>query len=88
MKIYLKVFATLAQKLSESLGEACPDGFKSGSDIELDMPVESSIAALLDRLDLQNKGWLLVLVNGQVKKKDYRMCEGDQIGIFPPIGGG
>ena len=88
MKIYLKVFAALAQLLTESLRDQYPDGFKPGSAIELDMPAESSIGNLLDLLELRDKGGLLVFVNGRAKRHDYMVCEGDQIGIFPPIGGG
>ena len=88
MKIYLKVFATLAQKLSESLKDQYPDGLKPGSAIELDMPAESSIGNLLDKLELRGKDGLLVFVNGRAKQLEYKVCEGDRIGIFPPIGGG
>jgi len=88
MKIYLKVFATLAQKLSESLKDQYPEGLKPGSAIELEMPTESSIGNLLDRLELRDKGGLLVFVNGRARRHEYKVSEGDQIGIFPPIGGG
>ena len=88
MKIYLKVFATLAQKLSESLRDQYPQGLEPGSAIELDMPAESSIGNLLDRLELRGKGGLLVFVNGRARQHEYKVCEGDQVGIFPPIGGG
>jgi sulfur carrier protein ThiS len=88
MKIYLKVFATLADKLSESLKDQFPKGFKPGSAIELEMPAETSISALIEKLELQDKGGLLVFVNGRAKHNGYMVREGDQIGIFPPIGGG
>ena len=88
MKIYLKVFAALAQLLTESLKGQYADGLKPGSAIELDMPAESSIGNLLDRLELRGQGGLLVFVNGRARQHEYKVCEGDQIGIFPPIGGG
>ena len=88
MKIYLKVFAALAQLLTESLKGQYPDGLKPGSAIELDMPADSSIGNLLDRLELRDKGGLLVFVNGRARRQEYKVSEGDQIGIFPPIGGG
>ena len=88
MKVYLKVFATLAEKLSDSLKDQFPEGFKAGSAIEFEMPEESSISGLLERLDLLDKGGLLIFVNGKAKQNGYLIREGDQIGIFPPIGGG
>jgi molybdopterin converting factor small subunit len=88
MTVHLKVFATLAEKLTETLKDQYPAGFKPGSAIELEIPEKSSIGGLLDRLDLKDKGGLLVFVNGKAQQDSYKIDEGDQIGIFPPIGGG
>jgi molybdopterin converting factor small subunit len=39
-------------------------------------------------LNLKSNNKYLVFVNGKSQKKNYLLSEGDQIGIFPPIGGG
>ena len=88
MQVYLKVFATLAQNLSETLKSQYPQGLKAGSAVALNLPEASSIGQLVDRLELGSKGGLLLFVNGKAKQPEYVLSEGDQIGIFPPIGGG
>jgi molybdopterin converting factor small subunit len=88
MKVYLKVFATLVRQLSEILQSQYPCGFKAGSAVEFDLPEQSSVGNLIDRLDLREKGRLLIFVNGKSQQFGYLLSEGDQIGIFPPIGGG
>ena len=88
MKVYLKIFSVLIKKLSDAFKSQYPQELKHGSVLELDLPNESSISNLIDSLNLEVNNRFLIFVNGKSRKADYILSEGDQIGIFPPIGGG
>ena len=56
------------------------------------MPVNINDGAsaddLITELDLQNKKPLLLFRNGKALNPGNRLQPGDEIGIFPPVGGG
>jgi len=54
----------------------------------LDVPGNSTILHLLEKANIPGGEGLLVLVNGIKKPKAYVLKEGDEVGIFPLIGGG
>jgi molybdopterin converting factor small subunit len=88
MTINLKVYATLVQKLSDDFKDQFPGGLKAGTIVKLDMPDGSDVHKLFQRLELSEKNGLLTFVNGRAQHRDYMLKEGDEIGLFPPIGGG
>ena len=88
MKVYLKIFSVLAKKLSDVFKSQYPEGLKAGTVVELDLPNKSSISNLMDSLHLERNSKYLIFVNGKSQKHEHELSEGDQIGIFPPIGGG
>ena len=88
MKVYLKIFSVLANKLSDVLKSQYPEGLKAGTVVELGLPSKSTISNLMEILNLRSNNKYLIFVNGKSQKNDYLLAEGDQIGIFPPIGGG
>lgn len=88
MRVQLKVFATLTKRLSPMFHDQYPQGLRAGSPINMELPDNSSIADLLKRLGLDKEISLITFVNGRDQNRDYMLMDGDQIGIFPPIGGG
>jgi molybdopterin converting factor small subunit len=88
MKIYVRLYAFLAERVSESLKEQFPDGVRPGSRLELDLPDGSTLENLVGRLDLQRQQAKLIFVNGEAKETDYGLQPEDEVGIFPPIAGG
>ncbi len=88
MTINLKVYATLVKKLSDDFKEKFPDGLKAGTIVKLDLPDGSDVHKLFERLNLDRKNGLLTFINGRAQHRDYKLKEGDEIGLFPPIGGG
>ena len=88
MTINLKVYATLVQKLSNDFKEQFPGGLKAGTVVKLDLPDASDVHELFKRLQLDEKNGLLTFVNGRAQHRDYKFQEGDEVGLFPPIGGG
>jgi molybdopterin converting factor small subunit len=81
MKVYVRGYATLARRIH---------GENRGRDavLELDLADGAPIADLLARLDLSPKEARILFVNGRARDLDFRLSEGDRVGIFPPVGGG
>lgn len=83
MKITLKLFA--------SLGEYLPDGAFRNT-IEIEIPQDSSLNAIIDKYRVPREMAHLVLVNGvyaEVEDRDRALLkEGDSLAIWPPVAGG
>ena len=39
-------------------------------------------------LGIDKETSLIIFVNGRAQNFDYKLMNGDQVGIFPPVGGG
>ncbi|MFN2289931.1 MAG: MoaD/ThiS family protein [Anaerolineae bacterium] len=77
--VHAKLFATLRRRYPElGLGEAMP----------VSLPAGSTVGDLVRQLDLPEEEVKLVFVNGLVRTTDDRLSDGDEVGIFPPVGGG
>lgn len=74
-----RLFATLRRLYPElGLGEAMP----------VTLPEGSTVGDLIRKLDLPENEVKIVFVNGLVKTADDPLSDEDEIGIFPPVGGG
>jgi sulfur-carrier protein len=77
--VAVKLFATLRRHYPElEIGEAMP----------VTLPERTTVAQLVERLELPKEQVKLVFVNGRVQKGAYVLCDGDEVGMFPPVGGG
>jgi sulfur carrier protein ThiS len=88
VRVQLKLFATLAKRLSPIFHDQYPQGLMAGFPVNMELPDNSSIADLLKRLGIDKEISLIIFVNGRGQNRDYKLVNGDQVGIFPPIGGG
>lgn len=79
MKISVKLFATLRPFLGEGA---------SGSPVALDIPSGATIGELANLLKLPPDEVKICFVNGRICELDHILTDGDEVGIFPPIGGG
>jgi molybdopterin synthase sulfur carrier subunit len=75
----VKLFATLRRvrpnlALGQSFSVALPEG--------------ATVANLIDELGLPEEEIKLVFVNATYRELDYVLSGGDEVGIFPPVGGG
>jgi molybdopterin converting factor small subunit len=73
--IQINLFATLASKLPDDA-----DRFPIGR--------ETTVADVLEDLDIPDQQARLIFVNGRKTAKDTPLQDGDRLGIFPPVGGG
>jgi molybdopterin converting factor small subunit len=79
MRVGVKLFATLKQYLP---------GHKLGSPTEIELPDGSTLADLVKQLNLPQAEVKVVFVNARAQPLSYVLNPGDEVGIFPPIGGG
>ncbi len=79
MEIYVKLFATLRTYLGNA---------PSGTPVTVHIPAGSTLGELVEQLKLPPEEVKICFVNGRIVELDYLLTEGDEVGIFPPIGGG
>ena len=77
--VHVKLYATLRRlrpglELGEALAVALEDG--------------ATVGRLLKAMSLPADEVKIVFVNNLVRDWDYVLEDGDQLGIFPPVGGG
>jgi sulfur-carrier protein len=80
MKVTVKLFAMLKPY--------APDGIKSGTPFEIELPEASSIADLVTHLGIPEREVKIAYVDGRARSLHFRLEPGAEVGIFPPVGGG
>lgn len=77
--VSVRLFATLRRYYPDlDIGEAMP----------VEIEEEMTVADLLQQLELPEDQVKIVFVNSIVREADYELEDGDDLGIFPPVGGG
>jgi molybdopterin converting factor small subunit len=77
--VQVKLFATLRQRYPHlGIGEPMP----------VDLPEDATAAQLLAHLEIPDDQVKIVFVNHVIRGLDHVLVDGDDVGIFPPVGGG
>lgn len=79
MRVQVKLFAGLGRYLK---------GQASGAPVEVDLPAGATLEALIRQLGLPPDEVRVIFVNGRAQPLTYELHDQDEIGIFPPVGGG
>jgi molybdopterin synthase sulfur carrier subunit len=79
MRVRVKLFATLGRYF----GNTAP-----GVPFEIDIPDGATVDDLVDRLKLPREEVKLFFVKGRARSIDWPLEPGDEVGIFPLVGGG
>jgi molybdopterin converting factor small subunit len=79
MRVRVKLFATL-RRFAENVAPGIP--------FEVEMDEAATLLALLNQLKIPVEEEKITFVNGIIQDLEYEIKTGDEIGIFPPIGGG
>ncbi|MGD2178142.1 MAG: MoaD/ThiS family protein [Anaerolineae bacterium] len=75
----VRLFATLRRQFPElGIGEA----------LRVDLAEGATVDQLVRNMKLPREHVKVVFVNGTIQEGDYRLADGDEVGIFPPVGGG
>jgi len=77
--VYVRLFATLRQYFPDlKIGEVMP----------VELPEGATVGQMLEQLGLPTNEVKMVFVNNIGRGDDSPLAAGDEVGIFPPIGGG
>ncbi|MGQ9502185.1 MAG: MoaD/ThiS family protein [Anaerolineae bacterium] len=87
MKVRVKLYATLVDLVPQSIRARMPE-MRSARPFEQELPEGNTLADLLNQLALPPAEIKAIFVNGRVQSLDYVLQPGDEVGIFPPVGGG
>ena len=79
MKVYVKVYATLTRYMGGSIMH---------EPVEVEVDEKETLQRLYDRLGIPREEVKAAFVNSTMQPSDYRLREGDEVGVFPPVGGG
>ncbi|NMC12531.1 MAG: MoaD/ThiS family protein [Chloroflexi bacterium] len=79
MRIRVKLFATLSRFSKSEY---------SGAPFEIEIPEGTTIQDLINLLKIPAEEAKITFVNGITQPPDYLIKPDDEVGIFPPIGGG
>jgi len=79
MRVHVKLFATLTRY---------GPGITSGTPFDLALPDSATIADIVTQLSIPAEVVKVTFVNGRVQTPEYPLAQDDEVGIFPPIGGG
>ncbi|MBI1881407.1 MAG: MoaD/ThiS family protein [Chloroflexi bacterium] len=79
MQVQVKLFASLTQYMP---------GLRPGSPFEVGLPDGATLADLVRQLDLPQAEVKVIFVNARAQPLSYVLNPGDEVGLFPPVGGG
>jgi molybdopterin converting factor small subunit len=79
MIVHVRLFATLRRHYPHV-------GIGEPMDVELE--AGATIGELIAQLRLPAEQVKVVFVNGIVQEREHVLSAGDEVGVFPPVGGG
>jgi molybdopterin converting factor small subunit len=77
--VQVKLFATLRRRYPH-LG--------IGESMAVELPEGTTAGRLLTHLQIPGDQVKIVFVNHIIRDRDHLLVDGDQVGVFPPVGGG
>ena len=79
IKVYVKLYATLTKYAG---------GHIMHEPMEVEVSEGSRLNELYDQLGIPDDEVKTAFVNSTMQPPEYQLQDGDQVGIFPPVGGG
>ena len=79
MQITVKLYATLNRYGPNE---------RAGTPFIIELSENATLYDLINLLKIPPEETRIMFVNGIIQESDYRLKDGDEVGIFPPIGGG
>lgn len=79
MKIYVKAYATLTKYFGGSI---------MYDPIEVEVAEGLTLKQLYKQLGIPDDEVKIAFVNSTMQPSDYKLKADDQVGVFPPVGGG
>jgi len=79
MHVSVKLYATLSH-----YGQSK----RAGTPFEIDLSEEATVQDLINQLRIPLEATRITFVNGIIQGPDWKLKDGDVVGMFPSIGGG
>ncbi|TSA56422.1 MAG: MoaD/ThiS family protein [Planctomycetaceae bacterium] len=79
MRVKVRIYATLCRYIP---------GVSAGTPVEIELSDGASVSNLVEKLKIPAREVKIAFVNGRIRPLDWLLESGDEMGIFPPIGGG
>lgn len=79
MQVTIKLYATLRRFARDE---------RAGTPFKVDLPEEATLLDLINQLKIPPEETRITFVNGLIQELDWKLRDGDEVGMFPPIGGG
>lgn len=79
IRVNVKLFATLRRYYPH---------LRVGEALEMELPEGTTVGQLMNHLNLPTEQVRVVFVNGVARDENYVLNSGDEVGVFPPVGGG
>jgi molybdopterin converting factor small subunit len=79
MRVTVKLYATLRHYRQ---------GGRAGIPFEIELPAEATVEDLIKQLNIPIEETRITFVNGIIHEPDWKLKDCDEVGMFPPIGGG
>lgn len=79
VRVYVRLYATLTKYVGGSIMH---------EPIEVEMPKGATLQDIYDRLGISPDEVKTAFVNSTMQQPDYVLHDGEEVGIFPPVGGG
>jgi molybdopterin synthase sulfur carrier subunit len=77
--VHAKLFATLRRYRP---------GLRIGEAVPVVLPDGATVGRLIEHLGLPEDEVKIVFVNGVARDLAHALVDGDELGLFPPVGGG
>lgn len=88
MQVRVKVFATLTRQVAHNAVLSHLGPIRSGAPFVVTLSEGSAITDLAAALGLPSEAVHVAFVNARARPLDHALQNGDEVGLFPPIGGG
>jgi molybdopterin synthase sulfur carrier subunit len=88
MNIEVRLFAHFTRNLPQTILDEHPQRIRAGRPFDVEVPEGTTVGELADRLALPRDEIKVTFVNGRARSLEQTLEPGDQVGIFPPVGGG
>jgi molybdopterin synthase sulfur carrier subunit len=79
MRVLVRLYATLGRNHRVS-DPSVP--------FQVELRQAARLTDLLERLGLTSEAVHIAFVNGRARSTDWQLQDGDEVGLFPPVGGG
>ena len=88
MELTIRLYADLVKTISSEVRQRFSGPIRSGRSLHLSIRDDCTVDDLIKFLKLPDDNVKVIFVNGRARERDWILESGDEVGIFPLVGGG